>query len=536
MKYDGRIFSCYLLDIGAVAPEMGPRNPPEMAHNGLRPDASAADTNYTIVGSAGRVVHWYNAWLEYRIVTILNVPQELSYKKGWGRKGFAHFLEQGIGKTLLTLKEFEDMGPQYECRLMVVIAPNTFKSGWVDEMKVHGYLGKFHPVIFESSNHDNIVKKVATLLKEGKRVVIIINYEAIRLQRVIDWLSTLGENVPNSMIVADESVKLKNYKSLQTKAAVQISNCFEFKRLLSGKPIVQGPHDLWGQFRFLGLLKGVNYFQFRNRYCQMGGYMMKQVLGPRKDTYEELQKFIADNAFLGRKSEYLDLPEQSYTTRKVALAPVLQDMYEKMQADMLVEITEGHISAQMVLTQRLRQHQIAAGFSTNDEGKLVELIEPSKNTRLLWIGDYYEELSGKIMVSTRFNYTLDHLLELYKGLNPAFIRGGMKPDAIDEQKRRFNKDKDCRAMFVNGLAAAYGHTLHADGDCHDMALLEQDENLDIRSQVEQRIHRNGQINACLYCDPYSNPMDKECVLTLQRKESVAALLLNYKTTMWEKNV
>ena len=45
--------------------------------------------------------------------------------------------------------------------------------------------------------------------------------------------------------------------------------------------------------------------------------------------------------------------------------------------------------------------------------------------------------------------------------DPAWIKGGMKPDEVEEQKARFNDDPDCRILLAQCDAAKYGHTLLA---------------------------------------------------------------------------
>ena len=65
------------------------------------------------------------------------------------KRGVGWFMEQGLGKTLCALAEFSWYQNLDEADRMVVIAPNTFKKGWFDEVEKHGFNFNFH--IYQSS-------------------------------------------------------------------------------------------------------------------------------------------------------------------------------------------------------------------------------------------------------------------------------------------------------------------------------------------------------------------------------------------------
>jgi hypothetical protein len=58
--------------------------------------------------------------------------------------------------------------------------------------------------------------------------------------------------------------------------ATEAGALFAFVRLLSGKPITQGPHDLWSQLALLNA-EQYSYYGFQARFCEMGGWQGKQV-------------------------------------------------------------------------------------------------------------------------------------------------------------------------------------------------------------------------------------------------------------------
>ena len=67
-----------------------------------------------------------------------------------GRRGFAFFMEMGLGKTLTVLTEFRALRMCGKVERLVVICPNSFKSGWADETRSIGPGST--AVIYESSS------------------------------------------------------------------------------------------------------------------------------------------------------------------------------------------------------------------------------------------------------------------------------------------------------------------------------------------------------------------------------------------------
>ena len=97
------------------------------------------------------------------------------------------------------------------------------------------------------------------------------------------------------------------------------------------------------------------------------------------------------------------------------------------------------------------------------------------------------------------------LIKALAKYDPAWIKGGMKPDEVEEQKTRFNNDSNCRIILAQCDAARYGHTLlagPADEDrCRTMIFFENSYSADTRDQIEDRIHRRGQTGEyVLYID------------------------------------
>ena len=452
-------------------------------------------------------------------MTELLEVQRTALNTALGKSGFAYYMEMGLGKTLTVLTEFMHLVSIGKVSRMVVVCPNSFKQGWQEEIKKHGI--DVESFIFESgedSMHQWFLRR-----NFDKPPVLIINYEAIRKpQAQATILKFVGQR--DAMIVFDESIQLKTYNSQQTKAALSIAPAFKVRRILSGKPITQGPHDLWAQMRAIGALNGKPYFPFKTTFCKMGGFKGKKVVGTQNE--EILAPQIDPYIFRATKAQWTDLPPKMYTTRQYRLTPELLNLYKSMEEEFVVWLSGSeYVAASAFVTKYIKLAQIQSGFIIDEHGKVNSLVEPDQNPRFLLLREIVEEVVGKIIIPYHHRHTLSILQGVFADYGSAYIRGNMSDAEIGAQKRAFNEDPKCRLIFLQIQAGRYGHTLlggpEPEHRCSTMIFAENSYSLDDRSQIEDRMHRHGQTaDSCLYVDLWGTKLDKEVTMALQRKESI----------------
>jgi len=450
--------------------------------------------------------------------------QEKALVNGHDRPGFAYYMEMGLGKTLTALTEFQILVEAKQATRMVVICPNSFKAGWVDEIKKHEL--ELHPFIFESGNDWYNEHFLKTDFKMPP--VLIVNYEAIRSVAVQDYITRFVRGRA-AMIVLDESIQIKTYNSLQTKAALALAPMFVYKRILSGKPVTQGPHDLWAQMRFIGAIND-RYFPFKTTFCKMGGFRGKNIVGAQNEELlaAKIDKFI----FRASKADWTDLPPKMYTARQYRLTPKLAAMYKSMEDDFVLWLNENeNVAVDVFITKYIKLAQIQSGFIIKEDGDVVELIPPEENPRFELVRAIMEEVPGKTVIPYIHKYTRHLLLRSLEDYFPAIIKGGMSPEEISFNKQRFNNDEKCRTILVQTRAGKYGHTLlggeNVIDKCSTMVFAENSYSLDDRSQIEDRIHRHGQTESCLYVDVWGTDLDRRITQALQNKESIVKAVFQY---------
>ena len=293
----------------------------------------------------------------------LDPVQVEALKFAKGKRGVGYFMEMGLGKTLTTLEEFKRESIARTVTRLVVVAPNSFKPGWLEEIDKHGFA--FQPYVYVSGATKRNDAWFETK-KYGAPPVLVINYEAARskevMLRLMAWM-----RVRPTMLALDESIQIKTHNSEQTKAALNLAAEAVIVRCLSGLPQTQGPHDLYPQLRSLGLFNGVKFWAFRNQFCAMGGWENKQVVGVRNP--EALARIMAPVIFQARKAEWLPtLPRKDFTIRNYEMSGEQAAQYKQMRDEFLLELENDEVVAVDVAVSKYEKlSQIQCGFFINEE-------------------------------------------------------------------------------------------------------------------------------------------------------------------------
>ena len=281
----------------------------------------------------------------------LDPVQDAALNFADGKTGVGYFMEMGLGKTLLTLAEFNLAVRKREATRLVVIAPNSFKPGWTEEILKHGLA--FQPFIYVSGAKSN---DIWLSTRYGAPPILIINYEAVRmpavLLKVMAWM-----RIKPTMLAIDEFIQIKTYDSEQTKAALKLANEAVIVRCLSGLPQTQGPHDLYPQLRSIGLFQGVKFWAFRNTFCQMGGWENKQVVGVKNA--DALARIMSPVIFQARKADWLPLlPRKDFSIRSYEMSGEQAAQYKQMRDEFLLELEDEVVAVDIAVSKWEKLSQI----------------------------------------------------------------------------------------------------------------------------------------------------------------------------------
>lgn len=251
------------------------------------------------------------------------------------------FAGMGLGKTTATLSTLDEMFlAGEETKPALVVAPKLVaQSTWPDEAKKWEHLSGIDVVPILGTE----TERLAALRKAGGSPgVFTINYENI------PWLiETLDGAKPFGMIIADESTRLKGFRT-QGQGTWR-SNCLgriadiSSRRWvnLTGTPAPNGLQDLWGQCYFLdgGERLGRSFEAFKGRWFKAAGQF--NALEAQPHAQAEIEERLRDICLSIDAKDYFDLKEPIRNTIYVDLPKAARALYNDMEKQLFMEV-EGH--------------------------------------------------------------------------------------------------------------------------------------------------------------------------------------------------
>lgn len=434
-------------------------------------------------------------------------------KRSAGHARFGQWLEQGLGKTPLTLNEFIESD---DTDINVVIAPNSFVADWA-----------LAPADWGVPWMPTGIRYRDPLPFDQQYCQYAVHYEAVRQPDMFNDLVRLFDQ-RRCMLTIDESTAIKNPGSKTFAAVIELAKRAKMVRELNGTPLTQDVTDYYGQLRCLGQLNGMKPVVFRNRYAKMGGFFGKQIIGTSNE--EELARLLNSCTFRALKKDWRkDLPPKIYVPVHLEMSKRQMQHYSTMMEEFYAIVNGEEITANIILTQMAKLRQIASCILL-DHGKEHLFEEPKNNPKFRATMDIIESSPGKVIISYFHGASGKLLLDALtkEKLKPAFIQGGMKPEAVIEQKRRFNDDGECRVLVGQQSATGRGHTLiggSGHNRCSTMVFYENDFSYYWRSQMEDRNYGRDDedIGTTIY-DLIASPMCQLTVDILTKKSDLAGMM------------
>lgn len=441
-------------------------------------------------------------------------------------KGFGLLFEMGCGKTLTAIAIAGAGYQMGKVERLLIVAPTSVVAVWPKELQEYAKFKYTCKTLLGEKKQR--IKQIDDLLKFPFKAlkVAVINYESTWRPEILEKLKEFDAD----MVIADESQRIKTYDAAQSKAMHELGDQARYKLILSGTPVQTAAIDIWSQYRFLDkTVFGDNFFKFRGRYAIMGGYGNKKIVG-----YKDLEGLIKKEhsiAFRVTKDEALDLPEQTFETRKIQFNQKEKNLYERIKKDSYAELDGGgHITATTVLTRLLRLQQLAGGFLVQDDAQKPQLVSRAKLDALADIIEDYVIGSGKkLVIFARFIAEVKAIMELAdkvlpKELKQVAIYGDIKKEDRGDIVKQFQEDLKT-VLFIGQIdTAGTGITLTAADTC---VYYSKNFNYATYSQSLSRIHRIGQRNCCTYIDlEIEGTIDELISKALSRKEDMAKTVVD----------
>lgn len=325
----------------------------------------------------------------------------------------AVWASMGAGKsaaTLFALDGLYEFG--IETRPTLVIAPlRVAQSTWPDEAVKWSNLRNIEisPIVGSAS------QRIVAMNKDVS--IFTTNYE--NLPWLIDWYKHNPAPWPFGTIVADESTKLRGYRTRQgTKRAAALAEVAHKKVRrfieLTGTPAPNGLADIWPQLWYVdgGERLGRSFSAYQKRWFQSlptGGGFMKIV--PLAHAQEEIQSLIRDVCITIRGEDYFDITKPVVRDVIVNLPAPAMVQYKKMEREMFATINEHPIEAFNAGARTQKCLQMASGaVYTDDQSNWTE----SHDVKLQALDEIVEEAAGMpVLVAYNFKSDLARLQKAF---------------------------------------------------------------------------------------------------------------------------
>ena len=408
---------------------------------------------------------------------------------------------------------------------VLVVAPSSVCSVWPHDLAAFAafpYVVRL--LLGEKKQRLEALRSLTNYPNTANRLLIaVINYEATHREGIFEAL----ESYAAGLVICDESQRIKNPKATQSRAVQILGDRAAYRLILSGTPVQNSAIDLYSQYRFLDpSVFGANFYAFRNRYCQMGGYGGHEVVGFQH--MDELVRKEHAIALRVTKAECLDLPAQTFVRRYVELEPAARRLYDQIARASCAELESGgRVTASIVLTRLLRLMQLTGGFVQPDGSDCARQAGSAKLDALADIlEDYVQEAGQKLVVFARFRPEIAAICRLLEGRGIRYgrIDGEVPMDQRGAIVETFQQDPGVKVFVAQIQTAGLGITLHAASAAVFYSL---DFNYANYAQALARIHRIGQARPVTYIHLLAGQTVDERVLdALERKEDLARTIVD----------
>lgn len=435
----------------------------------------------------------------------------------------AVFSGMGSGKTLATACALRNVDLFDDAPVLVLAPKRVANKTWPDELKR-----------WEEFKHIEVstvigteTERFAALKKD--RQFFTMNYENL------PWLvKHLGASKwPFKTIVADESTKLKSYRTRQGGQRAQALGRVAWLPIverfieLTGTPSPNGLLDLWGQIWFLdrGERLGRSFSAYQDRWFQTQTLPSGYPSAPKAVSWaqDQIQDRIRDICLTVNPVDYIPpgtVPEPIHNVIKVELPKKARGMYREMEREMFLQIREHEIEAVHAASRTIKCLQLANGAIYLNEART--LWEPIHDAKIEALEDIIEEAAGApVLVAYHFKTDLARLQK-------AFPHGRVfddKPSTEDAwNEGRFP------LMFIHPASGGHGSNLQWGGNI--IAFFGHWWDMEQRLQVIERVGPLRQYQAGLNRTTFihdivaENTVDEDVLLRHASKRSVQDILLD----------
>jgi len=456
--------------------------------------------------------------------------QVTAWNKSKNLPAYYYALDMGTGKSKCAIDNING----HEDNMVLIVCPKSVISVWPKQFAIHS--GRDFEVITLPPTKVPIKKKIPKLkmqidhaIMAHKPLAFVVNYESFwreplgPIRNKYDQITGTGFILSYNWdcLVMDEAHHIKSPGGKAAWGAKRLGYAINRKLFLSGTPFPHSPLDIYAQFRALDpSIFGTNFSRFKQKYCVMGGYEMRQVIA--WENVDELHDKFYSIAYRVKKEDVLDLPPFTDETREFKLCNAARKVYDDIEKEFISEITSAKlgglkISVSNALVKMLRLTQMTAGITQLDNGRRMTL----DTGKIDEIKEIIIDLPEKepIVVCCRFKQELGNIKDLCRSLGRHCGELSGAQNDIDQWQ---NGNYD--VLAVNIRSGREGIDLTRSAYC---IFSSTGCSLGDYNQFRDRFHRPGQTRPVTYYHVLAkNSVDKKIMNALKKREQVVESVLS----------
>lgn len=303
------------------------------------------------------------------------------------------FIFYGGGKTYLSLKWLEDI-IQATCPLtsplpVLVLTLKSIVPQWGQEIEKHT---NFTYALCTGGHRQRV-----ELIRRDVDICVI-NYDSVRSPPVLTAL----RHKDFRTIIADESTLLKESRTKRFKLIRSLTIKAPYKAILTGRPILERPEEIWSQMLFLdgGETFSTSFWRFRDKFFSPGPPWKPYDWTLRPGAGREIALKLRNRCTLVGKEEVLnELPPKVYNPVHFELP--CRERYDRLRKEFAMELPSGELfSTQWAVVRSQKMHQLCQGFIYTEDHE-YEMIH---NLKLDWLGENIPLMlkEGPVLIWTHF--------------------------------------------------------------------------------------------------------------------------------------
>lgn len=477
-------------------------------------------------------------------------------KKIWedtrDKKAHALFMEQGTGKTKVDIDTVGWLYHKKKVENLLVIAPSGVHRNWiVDEIPKHlpdnikRLTHSYQTTKAKTRKHKDSMYDLLTY-KQGLGV-LAMSYDSFMTKegKEAAWEFMKKKKL---MYTLDESARIKDPTRKRTKAILKSADYADYKRILTGTPIANGPFDIWAPINFLDEKiwekhKLSSYWVFKHyfgniikRKANLGHFFEALHAERPYKNLDELYEILKPCSTRVLKADVLkDLPPKLYSTRYFELSKEQQKIYDQIEDEYMVMIDGELWTMELALTRQLRLQQVTCGYlpklDPEPDDEPYKLL-PGKNLRLETLKELCEDTPHQGIIWAKFTKDVDLIMEL---LNSEGMGGAVRYDGqVNEDERAASIDtfRAGKAQWFVGKTSVGGEGLTLT-EAKTVIYYNNSFKFIDRLQSEDRAHRIGQDQAVLYYDIAGmGTVDEKIIQALINKHKIANQITGDNAKDW----